>query len=214
FEPKTSGNFVFVEGKSGAAGYTSMVHGAQGSRLFYLPVGDSFGNMKVEASFAPYKEAGQGFGSATDQFLDIFIKFDRETMTGYAFRVQRLSADDVTAIGQNPSGAATGCAVSLVEYKDGVTTHISERVMTSAFMAVSHISVEAKDGVLTGTIYSTLEGARGGDGSGYAREVTLTAPYEENGFGGTGAICTGTSNPTLGTNCNYIMFLNWKTIWD
>ena len=67
--------------------------------------------------------------------------------------------------------------------------------------------------VLTGSISSTVEGARGGDAHGYAREVTLTAAYEENGLGGTGAINTGTSSPYAGTNCNYTMFLSWETVW-
>ena len=71
----------------------------------------------------------------------------------------------------------------------------------------------AEDGVLPGKIYSSVDGARGGDAHGYAREVTLTGAYEENGLGGTGAINTGTSSPYAGTNCNYTMFLSWETVW-
>jgi len=213
FTASESGNWAVVEGKSGALGHTGLVHAAQGARLFYTPVGETFGDMKVTASFAPYKEAGQGFGSANNQFLDVFIKFDRETMTGYAFRIERLSAAEIEAIGQNGSGAGVACAVSLVEWKDGVSTHITDRVMTSAFLAVSTVELKAEGGLLVGTISSTVEGARGGDAHEYPREVTLSAPYIENGLGGTGAINTGTSSPFAGTNCNYTMFLSWKTVW-
>ena len=214
FEAAESGNWTVVEGKSGALGHTGLVHAAQGARIFYTPVGETFGNMYVKASFAPYKEAGQGFGSANNQFLDVFIKFDRETMTGYAFRIERLNTADIeTYVGVSGSGAGMACAVSLVKWENGVSTHISDRVMTSAFLAVSTVELKAENGVLTGTISSTVDGARGGDAHGYAREVTLTAAYEENGLGGTGAINTGTSNPFMGTNCNYTMFLSWETIW-
>ncbi len=214
FEASESENWTVVEGKSGALGHTGLVHGKQGARIFYTPVGETFGNMSVRASFAPYKEAGQGFGSANNQFLDVFIKFDRETMTGYAFRIERLNTADIeTYVGVSGSGAGMACAVSLVKWENGVSTHISDRVMTSAFLAVSTVELTAENGVLTGTISSTVDGARGGDAHGYAREVTLTAAYEENGLGGTGAINTGTSSPYAGTNCNYTMFLSWETVW-
>ena len=214
FTASESGNWAVVEGKSGALGHTGLVHAAQGARIFYTPVGETFGDMTVKASFAPYKEAGQGFGSANNQFLDVFIKFDRQTMTGYAFRIERLNTADIESlVGVSGSGAGVACAVSLVEWKDGVATHITDRVMTSAFLAVSTVELKAENGLLVGTITSTVDGARGGDAHGYAREVTLSAPYIENGLGGTGAINTGTSNPYMGTNCNYTMFLSWETTW-
>lgn len=214
FTASESENWTVVEGKSGALGHTGLVHGKQGARLFYTPVGETFGDMRVKASFAPYKEAGQGFGSANNQFLDVFIKFDRETMTGYAFRIERLNTADIESlVGVSGSGAGVACAVSLVEWKDGVSTHITDRVMTSAFLAVSTVELKAEGGLLVGTISCTVDGARGGDAHGYAREVTLSAPYIENGLGGTGAINTGTSSPYAGTNCNYTMFLSWETVW-
>ena len=37
-------------------------------------------SLNVDAS----KTAGQGFGSATGQYLDLYIKFDTRTLTGYA----------------------------------------------------------------------------------------------------------------------------------
>ncbi len=209
-----SGNWAVVEGRGGAQGHTGLVNAAQGARIFYAPVGDAFGDMSVRATFAPYKTAGQGFGSANNQFLDVFIKFDRATMTGYAFRIERLSAAGIESMGQNGSGAGVACAASLVRWDKGVAAHITGRVMTSAFQNVCTVNLTAKAGVLTGVISSTADGPRGGDVHGYAREVTLAAAYGENGLGGTGAINTGTSNPYAGTNCNYTMLLSWETIWE
>ncbi len=36
-------------------------------------------------------KAGQGFGSATGQYLDLYIKFDTRTLTGYALRIIRTT---------------------------------------------------------------------------------------------------------------------------
>lgn len=43
--------------------------------------------LNVDAS----KTAGQGFGSATGQYLDLYIKFDTRTLTGYALRIIRTT---------------------------------------------------------------------------------------------------------------------------
>jgi hypothetical protein len=49
--------------------------------------------MSISLGMTPEKIAGQGFGSATDQYLEAYIKWDSATQTGYALRFQRLSSD-------------------------------------------------------------------------------------------------------------------------
>ena len=214
YQAADADNWLVLEGLGGALGYTGLVNGKQGARMVYQPVGESFAGMRTTVRLAPYKDAGQGFGSANNQFLEVYVKYDRDTMTGYAIRVERLTTQEIQDLGYDGSGAAVSTAVSLVSYKDGVATHLTPRVMTSAYTTECEITLEAKDGVLTGSVTSTKDGARGGDAFGYEREVHLTANYEENGFGQTGLLNTGTSNPQLGTNCNYTMVLSWDTEWD
>lgn len=209
-----SGNWDVLNGLGGALGHTALANAKQGARIFYQPVGETFGSMKTTVIAVPFKEAGQGFGSANNQFLEVYVKFDRETMTGYGVRLERLNADEVAALGYNNGGAGKAVAASLVEYRDGVATHLTKRVMTSAFIGECTITLEAKDGVLTANITSNVDGVRGSDVyDDYLREVTLTADYTENGLGGTGALNTGTSNPYMTTNCNYTMFTFWESVW-
>ena len=47
--------------------------------------------MKVELFVDPTTMAGQGFGSATGQYMDVYIKFDTKTLTGYALRIIRTT---------------------------------------------------------------------------------------------------------------------------
>jgi hypothetical protein len=50
-------------------------------------------------------KTGQGFGSATTQFMDLFIKFDVAAGNGYALRIQRTSRQNL------------GTEWGIVEYK-------------------------------------------------------------------------------------------------
>ena len=86
---------------------------AQGQpRLFYTPAGSKYDDMTVSARFAPNKNSGQGFGSATEQFLDVYIKYDLATNTGYGLRIQRLTTEEINAgssdfaVGRNPAVAS------------------------------------------------------------------------------------------------------------
>ena len=67
-----------------------MVQVQKGARLMFTPK-TSEPTMKQECVVAldPCKSAGQGFGSATGQYLDICIKFDTKTLTGYGLRFVR-----------------------------------------------------------------------------------------------------------------------------
>ena len=68
----------------------------------------------AKLTLCPHKEAGQGFGSATAQYMDVCIKFDCNTLTGYGVRFIRTPQYDHAV------------ETYLVEYKDGVVTPICE----------------------------------------------------------------------------------------
>lgn len=197
----------YIAEESGSSEYHGLDQTSRGARLFYTPAGGKWGDMRVRALFAPKKTAGQGFGSATDQFLDVFLKFDLATMSGYALRIQRLTAKEISGLGYNGDGSVAGCAFSLIRYDHGRTIPLTEKVMSSAFTPQCLVEMEVVGGRLSATVTSTAE-SRSGDSYGYLREVRLNANLEENGFGGTGMLFTGTA----GTNS--VPVLRWETEWS
>jgi len=193
-------------GQSGSLGYHGLYQTARGARLFYTPAAGKYDEMTVRAKFAPNKNAGQGFGSATEQFLDVYIKYDLATNTGYGLRIQRLTPEEITAIGYKGEGAVSGCAFFLVKFEKGVATAISKKIMSSAFHSECTVELTAKNGRLLANVTCSEE-TRGGDAFDYAREVQFDVPIASNNYGGTGMVFTG----TVGGNA--VLVTGWKASW-
>jgi hypothetical protein len=205
YTPKAD-SWTYATGQSGAGGSRGLEQTNRGARLFYAPAGGNFGDMSVRALFAPKKTSGGGFGSATDQFLDVFIKFDLEAMSGYALRIERLNTTEIAELGYNGDGATAGCAFSLIKYDNGKTTHLTRKLMSSAFIAECLVEMKAIDGRLSASVTSTAEN-RSGNLYDYPREVHLDTEIDETGFGGTGMLFTG----TVGVNAVHV--LRWEAGW-
>lgn len=106
----------YAEGVDGAEGVWGMVQIQKGARLMFTPKNEA---EKVEKQMCivtldPCKGPGQGFGSATGQYLDICIKFNTRTLTGYGLRFIRTPEYDHSV------------EVYLVEYAEGNITRISD----------------------------------------------------------------------------------------
>jgi hypothetical protein len=200
-------SWTYGQGTSGGLNYFGLIESARGARLFYTPANGNYSNMNVRAKFAPNKNTGQGFGSATNQFLDVYIKYDLATLTGYGLRIQRLTPEEIKAIGFNGDGAVAGCAVFLVRYDHGAATPITKKTMTTAFVSECTVELSAENGKLTGSVTST-EKSRSGDTFDYPREARLEAPIEANSFGGTGMHFTG----TVGVNA--VVVTGWHASWS
>ena len=198
--------WTYGEGNSGGLNYYGLYQTVQGARFLYTPAEGKYGDMHVQAKFAPDKNTVQGFGSATNQYLDVYNNYDPATNSGYGMRIQRLTPEEIKAIGFNGDGAVAGCAVFLVQFKDGTATPITKKVMTTAFVSECTVDLTVKDGKLQGSISST-EQVRSGDTFGYAKDAQLEAPVEANSFGGTGMIHTG----TVGVNA--VVVTGWQTSW-
>ncbi|WP_212220164.1 PemB family protein, partial [Carboxylicivirga linearis] len=126
-----SKNAWFVgSGVNGAAKDTGLVQNVKGARLRFQPIGDSFWNMKLSFTAVPSKTAGQGFGSATDQYLDICIKMDLHSMSGYALRIFRTPK--------------YGNAVDfqLMKYSNGEVSPIGKAISSTCYRGQCDISVE------------------------------------------------------------------------
>lgn len=104
----------YAEGVDGAEGSWGMVQLQRGARMMYTPKDErkAVGRQTCRITLDPCKGPGQGFGSATGQYLDICIKFCTRTLTGYGIRFIRTPDYDHAV------------EVVLVEYNGGTVTPI------------------------------------------------------------------------------------------
>ena len=180
---------------SGATGYYGIYPSARGARMLYTPVGDTFGAMDVRVKAAPCKDAGQGFGS-TYQYLDVMIKYDTTSQTGYGLRIVRSSGDS--------------CDFVLMQYENGESKEISDRQTSSAYITECSIHVWFEGGKLNATVETTNAQAAvvAASKPNYVEKVSLSADVQDNGFGGFGFQHTG----TLGANTTvfYGLDIEWN----
>ena len=197
----TNNPWTYGEGTVGYGdeGYYGLLQADRGSRMVYTPNSGVYGDMDLVLNVNPKKNAGQGFGSA-GQYMDIYIKFDMASMTGYALRIERVSSLDC------------GVQAALVEYKDNTVNYISDKVLTSAFNTECTISLAYKSGVLSANITTTHEQSEKQAANNLQHTVSLSADAAGNEFGGLGLINTG----TVGTKeaPNSLMFSHLTVNWD
>ncbi|MCD8166890.1 MAG: hypothetical protein LUE93_12710 [Bacteroides sp.] len=179
WQPSGADSWFYGKGVDGAVGY-GLLQTERGARLLYTPVTSRPGNMSVELVVDPCKTAGQGFGSATGQYMDIYIKFDTYTLSGYALRIERTPKND------------RAVDFSLVRYKDGVVTPLTEPVTSVCYRTDCRIRLEVVDNRLKATAFTTTPLPEIKNPSVVA-SVELEVPVEENGWEGTGVQHTGSA---------------------
>ncbi len=163
-----------------------LVQSEKGARLSYIPARDVCKDMEISLIAEPAKSAGQGFGSATTQYMDICVKFDPINLNGYALRIERTPDHDHAV------------SFSLVEYNDGTTTRISQPVISNCYRNPCHISVGIKNGILHASAYTDAPSQDRKCCDEVVEKVELSAPVAEStnsGFciqhtGSTGASST------------------------
>ena len=122
----------------GAEGQQGYVQDQKGARLIITPAKQSASGIMFTA--CPCKSAGQGFGSALGQYMDICLGMDMETLTGYGLRLQRTPDYDHAV------------EASLIEYSHGAVSAITQPEKCSLFISECIISVEYNEQGLTATI--------------------------------------------------------------
>lgn len=85
---RTKPMWTYDEGFNGAVGF-GLLQAQRGARIMYTPASRTYGDMSLTLQVDPTKTAGQGFGSATGQYMDVCLKFDTHTLTGYGLRIIR-----------------------------------------------------------------------------------------------------------------------------
>ena len=176
-----------------------LYEGTQGSRIMYTPVEGTYGDMSLELVVDPAKTAGQGFGSA-GQYMDVLLKFDTSTLTGYGLRIIRTKAS---------SNAVT---FVLVKYDNGTVTEISDEVIASCYATGCTISLKVEGNKLTAHVETPTEQLADQAAKGYPHVVDLTADIEVNSFGGVAIQHTGTVGS--GGWQNTTMLHNLNVTWE
>lgn len=176
-----------------------LYEGTQGARLMYTPVEGTYGDMSLKLVVDPAKTAGQGFGSA-GQYMDVLLKFDTSTLTGYGLRIVRTKAS---------SNAVT---FVLVKYDNGTVTEISDEVIASCYATGCTISLKVEGNKLTAHVETPTEQLADQAAKGYPHVVDLTADIEANSFGGVAIQHTGTTG--AGGWQNTTMLHNLNVTWE
>ena len=170
--------WVYGEGMNGSRG-TGLLQAQRGARLLYTPLEGRYGDMKITLNVDPSKTAGQGFGSATGQYMDICIKFDTRTLTGYALRIIRTTKYS-NAVG-----------FMLMKYENGRTTAISLPVSSTCYRTDCTIVLEVKGSKLTAHAETSTPLSSPVTDENLKPSVSLEADIVPNAWGGMGIQHTG-----------------------
>ena len=177
--------WCFGEGVDGAEGCFGMIQNVKGARLMYTGKADeSYQDQTLTIELSPCKSAGQGFGSATGQYLDLCIKFDTKTLTGYGLRFVRTRAYD------------RAVEVMLVEYQNGNIIPICQPAKCLLYKKGCRVTLAAKGFELTTLIVN-------GD---QQQQLSATMAHPNN-FGGIHIQHTGSVGASAtviqSINCSY-----------
>lgn len=174
----TRSAWAFAEGVDGAEGSWGLVQIQRGARMMFTPKDESAAVLRQQCTVAldPCKSAGQGFGSATGQYLDICIKFNTRTLTGYGLRLMRTPDYDHAVVAY------------LVEYADGEVTQLTAPERCDLFKRGCRVQLQADGSQLTAKITNDLIA----DAS---QILTATMPHP-NVFGGFHLQHTGSTGPS------------------
>lgn len=196
WQPSTAPPWAHVVGdRDGAVGVPGLVTATQGARLLYQPQG-AFSDMALALALTPEKVAGQGFGSATGQYLEVYIKWDPLTRTGYALRFQRLSSDPLNGNRPIPS-SGNSVRVSMWEVVNGNRTLLpGAYVESSVFMPGAKVAFKLVGNVLSAdvTTRSPQTSTQAGYRLPHKVHFSVTLPRMTSTVGGFGVQFTGTAS--------------------
>ena len=188
--------WYYGRGEEGALADTGLVQAVKGARMLYMPVGEKQGNMKISFTAIPAKTAGQGFSSARQQYMDVYIKFDPVTLSGYALRIIRTTK----------YGDAVDFLV--VRYENGKVVPVSEAVSTDCYRPDCHITMEVINNSLTVHAYNPKPYYIVPGRNEVLQVVDLKVNIDTNRFGGIGFQHTGTTGSGATLIKNYSV--EWK----
>ncbi|MDE6561853.1 MAG: hypothetical protein K2K75_10770, partial [Muribaculaceae bacterium] len=161
-----------------------LVQSEKGARMSYVPARDVCSDMSVSLVAEPAKSGGQGFGSATTQYMDICVKFDPVNLDGYALRIERTPDHD------------RAVRFSLVKYEKGQTSLISEEIISDCFRNPCYINVGIKEGMLQASAYTEASSPDRKCCDEVVEKVNLNVPVQETTLTGFCIQHTGSTGPS------------------
>jgi len=192
-EPVTDA-WYYGKGQDGMKGY-GLVQQEKGARLLYTPVDRAYSDMFVTLNVDPGKTAGQGFGSATGQYMEIYIKYDTQSLTGYGLRIIRTTKYD------------RAVDFILMKYENGIAIPISEPVSSTCYRTdcTIELKVEGNKLIAHAETKTTVPEPVAPE---LKKTVDIQADITLNPFGGTGVQHTGST----GANATMLHWLQieWK----
>ncbi len=191
FDPKKP-MWEYGEGFNGAVG-KGLLQAQRGARLRYTPKEGRYGDMSLVLNVDPTKTAGQGFGSATGQYMDVCLKFDTKTLTGYGLRIIRTVKH------------ARAVDFYLVEYDHGQTKALTEPVSATCYRTGCTITLKAESNLLTAHVETATPKP---SDSALLHVVDLSAPIRPNSFGGIAIQHTGSCGES--TTMLHRLQVNWN----
>ena len=165
----------YGKGFNGAVG-EGLLQAQRGARLMYTPAEGIYSDMSLTLHVDPTKTAGQGFGSATGQYMDVCLKFDPHTLTGYGLRIIRTVK------------YAKAVDFYLVAYENGHVKAISEAISATCYRTGCTISLQLIGNRLSAHVETTTP--KPAD-SALPHVVDLSAEVKGNAFGGVAIQHTG-----------------------
>lgn len=168
--------WTYGRGFNGAVG-EGLLQAQRGARLMYTPLRRACGDMSLTLEVDPTKTAGQGFGSATGQYMDVCLKFDTRTLTGYGLRIIRTVKH------------AKAVDFLLVKYDKGIVTPITDPVSAICYRTGCTIKVQMKGNNISAHVETSTPLPAN---TGLATVVDLSATVKSNVFGGIAIQHTGT----------------------
>ncbi len=194
WEAPVGQTWQYGTGSDGMKG-TGLMQTVKGARLLYTPVTQKHGDMSVTLNVDPGKTAGQGFGSATGQYLELYIKYDTRTLTGYGLRIVRTTKYD------------NAVDFILMKYENGVATEISEPISAICYRTNCTITLKTEGRKLTAQVNTGTELPEPTKPE-LRKRVDLQARIAPNSFGGTGVQHTGST----GANATMLhrLHIEWK----
>ena len=182
----------YGKGFNGAVGM-GLLQAQRGARLMYTPVKRTYNNMSLTLNVDPTKTAGQGFGSATGQYMDVCLKFDTQTLTGYGLRIIRTTK------------YAKAVDFYLVRYENGKVTPLTDPVSSTCYRTNCTISLHFNGSLFSADVTTaTPQPAH----STLPHEVHLSAKVKANTFGGIHIQHTGSCGEST------TMLHHLKAVWQ
>lgn len=182
----------YGEGFNGAVG-KGLLQAQRGARLMYTASKGRYDDMSLTLTVDPTKTAGQGFGSATGQYMDICLKFDTKTLTGYGLRIIRTIKH------------AKAVDFLLVEYKNGQVTPLTDAISSTCYRTGCTISLNYSKRRLSAHVESKTPKPAN---SSLPHQVDLQAHVTENPFGGIHIQHTGSCGES--TTMLHSLHVTWK----